>query len=45
MKERYAVINQTDEMDRAFELAGRLILSLTICAALLLVMLIGFMFT
>jgi hypothetical protein len=33
---------QTEEMDKAFELVGRLVLSLVVCAVLLVVMLIGF---
>jgi hypothetical protein len=33
---------QTEEMDQAFELVGRLVLSLVVCAVLLVVMLIGF---
>lgn len=36
--------SQTDEMDQAFELAGRLAISLVVCAVALLGMLIGFMF-
>lgn len=39
------MINQTDEMDKAFELAGRLTISLVVCAVALLGMLIGFMLT
>jgi hypothetical protein len=35
----------TDEMDQAFELAGRLIVSLAVCAVVLIGMLIGFMLT
>ena len=33
---------QTEEMDQAFELVGRILLSLVVCAVLLVVMLIGF---
>lgn len=39
------MINRTDEMDQAYELAGRLLISLAVCAVVLLGMLIGFMLT
>lgn len=36
---------ETEDMDQAFELAGRLVLSLAVCAVALIGMLIGFMLT